>query len=315
METPNNILRWVEPQGRTMDEIHRSTDTGFCNRIFYWEGLQLLNKVNNYSHKILVDKKYWPELIELIELPNTEITDFKPDYSFTPITNKLLSNIKLNNFKIENKNYYSNFDYQSLSEFDSILDKNRPIVNIKLQDKFLESAIKDFCKDKIGLHMRRGRGIIYGQMELESLPDHIRTPYIKFREKEGIDTPKYYIYEFVTDSTYFNIIDKILELNKNQKFYISHDVPDEFIQYYEEKYVDKIYTKTYFYNHIKNKFKNTDINHVKNVIDLFALSNTKMILKHPLSTWSEFGQYHVPKPAVYTTEDIDNIIELVKNII
>jgi hypothetical protein len=307
-----NIIRWVEPQGRTMDEIHRSTDTGFCNRIFYWEGLQLLNKLNGYEYQIEVDSKYWPELNELVELPNTKTTDYELDLSYTPITDSLIEDISIKDeFKLSEPNYYSNFDYQTLSKFNSILDENRPITDIKLKDSELSDHIIDFAKDMIGIHIRRGRGIIYGKSEIESLPKSIQYPYVKFRELEGVDTPKYYIYEFVKDFTYFNIIDSILNVNPKQKIYISYDVPDKLIDYYEQRYRGVIFTKKYFYDFIKNRYTTKDT-HVKNVIDLFCLANTKSIIKHPLSTWSEFAQHHKPKPAVFSTEELSDIIDTIK---
>ena len=51
-------------------------------------------------------------------------------------------------------------------------------------------------------------------------------------------------YTFVPDERYFHLIDfPILEVNPNQEFYISHDLPDMFMYPFIMKYKDKILEK------------------------------------------------------------------------
>ena len=41
-------LYWIDTLNKDMDEIHKITDTGFCNRIVTWEILQFLNERNGF---------------------------------------------------------------------------------------------------------------------------------------------------------------------------------------------------------------------------------------------------------------------------
>jgi hypothetical protein len=299
-----------------MDEIHRSTDTGFCNRIFYWEGVELLNSYNNYKFKIELEKNYWPELKEMVELPNSILVNNNIiSEDFNEITTDFIKENK-DNFKLSKSKYYPTYNFNELSYLDDYLITNneRPITKIKLKDIELDNKIKEFCKDKIGIHIRRGRGIIYGKKEINSLPEEVRNRYISFRKHEGEFTPKYYIYEFVYDETYFSVIDMILKINPNQTFYISYDIPEKCISYFKEKYPNKIYDKTYFYEFIKKRYK-TPKQHVKNIVDLFCLSNTKFVFKHPMSTWSEFAHRYTEKSAEIITEPLDIIEENISKIL
>lgn len=315
----NKTLRWLESQNRSMDEIHRSEDTGLCNRIFHWQLAEFLNEKNNYEYTIYVGESYWPELNELIELPHTKIFNENEtddvDLKILNLTrdSKPLTDFDINNFILKNdftlseNHLYSDFQFQILSEFNNQIDIKRNISNVKLKDLDLQSLIHEFSKDMVGIHIRRGRGVQY-ENDLTSLPNLIQSNYINYRLKEGRETAKYYIYEFIRDDVYFNIIDSILEINPLQKFYVSHDLPDDIFEYYINRYPNSIYTKTHFYDFIENRYK-TPIQHVKNVIDLFSLSNTKFVIMHPLSTWSTFAFNYNNKKGVLATEPIGQIIQ------
>lgn len=315
-------IRWIETQGRHLDEIHRSYDTGLCNRIFYWEALQLINKFNNYQFTIEMDEDYWPELNELIDLPNTLTTQNgfdNRDEEYKPISSSDIMSIPKNCTLILNENkYFSDFKFNDVSYIhsyvDNFLEGNRLLMDITLKDKELESLIKEFSKDKIGIHVRRGRGIIFGENEINGLPEDIRNLYVEHRKLEGEYTFKFYTYPFISDKIYFKIIDKILKINPNQKFYISHDLPDNLMFYYELKYKNIVFTKRYFYEFIKNRYK-TQNNHVNNVIDLFCLSNTKFLLRQPISTWSVFAQHYTKKQAQSVTDDVTHILDNIKKIL
>lgn len=314
-------LRWPEPFKRDMNEIHRSGDTGLCNRLFHWEIGQELNKHNEYRYTIFLEQSRWPELKELIELPNTKISPEKEDeddsvkykrliLDSTKIDENYIKELYSSDLKLEDYSYHSDFGHTSMENLygDDWDRTNRPIRTIKLKDHELENLIKEFAKDKVGIHIRRGRGIKYSDEDVKTLPQSIQEDYIEFRKLEGHLTYKFYIYEFIEDQKYFDFIEAILKRKPNQKFYISHDMPDELIEYYYEKYPNSIYTKTHFYDYIKDKFKDTDERHVKNVVDLFTLANTKMVLKHPLSTWSEFGHQHTEKLGFYFHDDMNYVL-------
>lgn len=321
-------LRWPEPFGRHIDEIHKSNDTGLCNRIFHWEIAQEINKHNNYEFKIYLEGSKWPELKELIDLPNTAIS---PEEIYEEPSLKLKrligSSEKLDKTIVDEmfKNqelsldgtwYHSDFGHTSISDlYKNKWDElNRPITQIHLKDKELENMIKSLTNDMVGIHIRRGRGIKYDEMLVSTLPEEIREDYVNFRKLEGDDTRRFYMYEFIPDSKYFRLMDSMINRLPNQKFYISHDMPDELIRYYYDRYPNKIYTKEYFYDFIKKRYK-TPIQHVKNVVDLFSLANTKMVIKHPLSTWSEFGHRYTNKKGFYFHDDIDYILDNFKSAI
>jgi hypothetical protein len=312
------ILRWIETQGRHLDEIHRSNDTGLCNRIFYWEALQLINKLNNYKFTIEVDEDFWPELKEMIQLPNTVTTNqefHNSNLEYKDISSNDIKNIfEKEILNLEKDKYFSDFKYGDMSMLDRMYENDRPITTITLKDKELDTLIKDFSKNKIGIHIRRGRGVIYGEQELESLPKNIRILYENFRKLEGEFTYKFYDYSFINDEVYFYIIDEVLKINPYQEFYISHDLPDNLINYYKVKYPNNIFTKDYFYQYIQDKYETSDT-HVKNIIDLFCISNTKFVLRQPLSTWSQFAHYYTKKHAQVVTDDISHILYNIKKVL
>ena len=319
----NKTLRLPEPQGRTFFEIYQINDTGLCNRMFYWEVCQILNKFHNFEYSIYLDEKFWPELTEMIQLPNTKLF---PIYDIpendrrsylkgnsTPINTEDVHDVVVNNTKLNSNHLYSNFDYSMLANLDFIESKFNYISQIKLLDSDLDNEIKEFVKDMVGIHIRRGRGTIYSD-SIKSLPNELQSKYITHRQKEGDFTEQYYIYDFIEDDKYFTIIDDILKESPTQKFYISHDLPDELLEYYLDKYPKSIYTKKYFYNFIKNKYTKTLDTHVKNIIDLFSLSYTKLIIKSPESTWSTFASRYRNIPHRLVSDTSDDILETYKSI-
>ena len=53
----------------------------------------------------------------------------------------------------------------------------------------------------------------------------------------------HHLYGFIQDKYYFNIMDEILKVNPNQKFFISHDLNYELISYYKDRYGEKVMFK------------------------------------------------------------------------
>ena len=314
----NKSLRWGESQGRHLDEIHRSYDTGLCNRIDHWEMGEILNKSHNYDYTIYLDEIHWPEATELITLPHTklfssnEIDDLiKRNTEFTKdsfeINNSYFNSLIVGNESLKDNHLYSNFDFSMISNVPESEIQSSVISNIKLTDSVLNEKIVNLVTDMVGIHIRRGRGIQYMD-SIDSLPRQIQEGYSKYRLSEGVSTDKFFIYEFITDDVYFSVIDSILEANPNQKFYISHDLPSELFNYYLDRYPNKIYTKSYFLDFIKNRYK-TPITHVNNIIDLFSLANTKFILTHPLSSWSRFAFRYNNTLKRSVNDNIEDIVD------
>jgi len=68
------VLKWKDPWQRDYTEINVLYDTGLCNRIFHWEIANHINsKFHNDEFTISVEESQWPELDELITLPNTSV--------------------------------------------------------------------------------------------------------------------------------------------------------------------------------------------------------------------------------------------------
>jgi hypothetical protein len=127
--------------------------------------------------------------------------------------------------------------------------------------------------------------------------------------------------KFVGDQKYFDLMDKMLEHNVNQKFYISTDLPLHFIENFKEKYGSNILTRTDFEPVISDYLTNSNIrvedirqhDTFENIIDLFSLSFCKMLIRADNSTWSEFAQYYRNQPTFSTNDSIDYIIDTYKN--
>ena len=332
----DRTLRWLEPFGGWNGF---TTDTGLCNRILHWEVAYEINRKNDFKYYILLEEKYWPEN-KLLDLPTTKtITNIEGDpheveklkfiavydtinkkiNTATPLyTNDIEKMFKNNEFKLEDKgHYYSNFGYQVLSnlytrkDFEKI---ERPLSKIKLKHKSVEESIINEMKNVVGIHIRRGNGIPYTTDDLNSLPENKRDKFSLI--KRVITEQSNSTYSFHRDILYFNIMDNMLKINPNQKFYISTDVPDEIMDYFYKKYKNNLVDKTFIlnvvYDYILNSgFKKSDFvygNVVENLVDLFSLSYTSFLVKVPTSTWSIFAENYTKKESVFVTDDWENTI-------
>jgi hypothetical protein len=326
----NKTLKWVEPYGGWKNE-----DTGLCNRLLHWEVAYEINKENNFEYEIMLQQRYWPEL-GLIYLPNTsfvkniesesietEKTRFIYGYhhgeNVKPFDYEQLSKMfRTGKLKLDNQHYYSNFGFKLIKDFygDSKLFGERPLKNIRLRHNFMEDYLRRNTKDVVGIHIRRGVGIRYTEDDINSLPESVRDRYRAYQifNKNSETIPAKY--NFIQDKIYFNIIDKMLEYNPNQKFYISCDLPYDLFSYYEKTYGKSIITKNDFLATINQYLLNSDIsvenlkygNVIPNVVDLFSLSYCKLLIKSNNSTFSEFAENYFGQPAVNATDDWYDVI-------
>jgi hypothetical protein len=329
-------LRWLEPFGGWKGFTN---DTGLCNRILHWEVAYEINRQNGYKYYILLEEKYWPEN-KLLDLPTTKtITNIEGDpleveklkfIAVYDIINKRINTAKPlytnniekmfrdGNLKLENKgHYYSNFGYRELSNLysqENLKNIERPLSKIKLKHRSVEESIINEMKNVVGIHIRRGNGIPYTVDDLNSLPENKRDKFslIKRVTDEQSDTT----YSFHRDDLYFNIMDNMLKINPNQKFYISSDISNELMDYFYKKYKNNLVDKTFIlnvvYDYILNSgFKKSDFvygNVVENLVDLFSLSYTSFLVKVPTSTWSIFAENYTKKESVFVTDDWENTI-------
>jgi hypothetical protein len=330
-----NTLRWVEPFGGW---VKTTEDTGLCNRIFHWEVAYDINKNNNFDYQIILEQKYWPEF-KLIDLPKTKFfTNIEGDsydvekLKFIAVYDTVNQEIKTaepisygmirqmfgyDSCKLENGgHYYSNFGYKELSDLypkETVSMMDRPLKEIKLRYKSVEESIKYQVKDAVGIHIRRGNGIPYDDDDLDSLPEEVRDRYKLIKRVTRYQTDHFY--SFHQDELYFNIMDKILELNPKQKFYISTDLPEEIMKYFYEKYSDNLIDKKNILNivydyMVTSGLKKSELeygNVVDNLVDLFSLSFCKFLIKVPTSTWSIFAENYVKKGSAFVTDDWNEI--------
>ena len=276
-------LKWVEPWGG----YNFIEDTGFCNRLFHWELAYQLNEINNFKFKILLEDYWWPEL-EYLELPYTEWWDkHKPtNTDIDRLTPTDLADNKRNRFinytipidsrEMETRqdfvlsddvDYYPTCGYNFTRQFEEQFDKIRPLQLVSLKNKQLEKEIIEKTKGVVGIHIRRGIGV-------------------KPHDKDGA-------IEYVDDKVYTDIMDSILELNPNQRFYISADVPKAELQYFYDNYDcftwDVLNVDKY---KVKQKYKILHKHTFANVVDLMMLSNTSFLVKVLSSSWSNFAQLY-----------------------
>jgi hypothetical protein len=276
-------LKWVEPWGG----YNFVEDTGFCNRLFHWELAYQLNEINNFKFKILLEDYWWPEL-EYLELPYTEWWDkHKPtNTDIDRLTPTDLADNKRNRFinytipidsrEMETRqdfvlsddvDYYPTCGYNFTRQFEEQFDKIRPLQLVSLKNKQLEKEIIEKTKGVVGIHIRRGIGV-------------------KPHDKDGA-------IEYVDDKVYTDIMDSILELNPNQRFYISADVPKAELQYFYDNYDcftwDVLNVDKY---KVKQKYKILHKHTFVNVVDLMMLSNTSFLVKVLSSSWSNFAQLY-----------------------
>ena len=278
-------LKWVEPWGG----YDFKEDTGFCNRLFHWELAYYLNDINNFKFKILLEDYWWPEL-EYLELPHTEWWDtHKPTntniaklipsdlvddkynkfINYTvPIDSRQME--KKNNFILDDTvDYYPTCGYNFTRYFEEQFNKTRPLQLVSLKNKQLEQEIVDKTKGVVGIHIRRGIGV--------KSPSENTWPSS----------------DYVEDKVYTDIMDRMLKINPNQKFYISADVPKTELRYFFDNYNcftwDILDEKKY---RVKQKYSTLHEYTFINIVDLMMLANTSYIVKVLSSSWSNFAQLY-----------------------
>ncbi len=111
---------------------------------------------------------------------------------------------------------------------------------------------------------------------------------------------EHYQFDFINDEVYFEKIDRILDKNPKQKFYISHDLEYSFFKRWIRRYPRNLIFKEDFYKLITSWEMPLELN-TKNFIDLYALCNTKHIFTVPQSTWSELASDYNNKVGIDIT--------------
>lgn len=304
----SRFLIWLEPNNgwaasKDLDGIEYN-DTGLCNRVLHWEIAYEINRKLNFRYNILVEKEYWPEL-DYINLPNTiALPQSELPQDSRPLSFKKATSILRNGSEasIEDINWHSNFGYKILASFYGDTNFFHPLSLIELKDFTIESHIKESVKDVVGLHIRRNSGVTFKEEDLSTLLPEIKDQYLRFR-KNNPPVKEDYI-RYIKDELYFSIIDGILQINPMQKFYISCDLPYNLYSYYKNKYGDTIITKEDLLASVEESSAT-----LSNIVDLFALSFCKFVVKLNRSSWSDFAQFHSSRLAAYVKEPFEKSIK------
>jgi hypothetical protein len=318
-------------------------DTGLCNRLFHWELFsEICDKSGDEELTLAVQNMIWPEMA-ILHLPNTIGVDYKifhndwyglPSHfemffktifdvgsnevylTQTLSEEKIMSMYNSNKFNFIDEfphwhteyGYYTiNYVYHKMYGFDyeNHLPGYRPIRNIKLKNEKLHRTLENRFSNVIGIHIRRGNGVTITDDDIKTFKPSLQKKFIEYKEKYFRDVSD--IYKFQEDSIYFAFIDFILDINPKQKFYISHDLPDEFIDVYYERYGNLIITKKDYREDYTKIFKKDveNLNHlikyaniVDNVTDLLSLSLCKFLVEAPLSSWSSFAKVYGNKESI-----------------
>lgn len=284
---------------------HNQHDTGFGNRLIHWASIYYISTFYD-DCKIIVEKKYWPEL-EFLDLPNTEVFDI--DSNYVKNNYKLLSSQDIKN--IVSKKKRNIFDNNFLPYYsDRFISLGNQVISVGISkikfknekvNKFFEHNFSDFCS----IHLRRGVGTnptlgfikdFLSHKSEEQLKTYLKEYYFGF----GYCPPSNH-YNIIPDSVYFSLIDEIICNNKSQKFYISSDISESYYSYYFDRYPDNIKKREEYLKEFLTFFDyNGDIDEfytylgvntylwketLINLFDLFTLSHSSTIIVDSYSTW------------------------------
>lgn len=294
----------------------KNHDTGWGNRLMAWVLAFDIAKNLNSKHRIEVLENEFPE-IHNVNLPHTSIR--KPTSnllggplvppSYHIINNKTIINwIKSGELDLDpNLNYTTHYDFDCIVKY---IDNTSlfPVSKIKLKNPNLYNSIKDYSKNIIGLHIRRGHGVLYSSLDWDQIPSHVKKFYDPCFECDKA-------YRIVNDYRIFEIIEYFLS-NTPHKIYISIDIDEKAIDYYKNKYPNKILTRNDFIQSYPKVIKESQIlNPIcglksigYNLIDFFILSECKFILQSLHSTWSQLATKINNNPYSILHNHLDDII-------
>ena len=269
----------------------KNIDSGWGNRLVCWEAANMINRAMGDTHIIKVLPAEYPELL-IVDFPNTEyLTPDEWSKPSTSIDNSTVSTwleeqqITLPN----NVSYNTNFDFKSSMDIiQNFYNKKFDVIpKLRFRDENLYSTLRSYASDKIGIHIRRGWGVKVTRKDISTIPK----PYKKYYElcPECDKT-----YPFVRDEIYYDKIDNFILENNDAKFFIGIDINEKALDYYKEKYPNRIVTfsdivkdneevivKTKI---LERRLQLIDMGRI--LLDFFTLAYCKTIVGSPASTWS-----------------------------
>ena len=240
---------------------------------------------------------------------------------------------------------------------------SRPFQLITIENKVVDKYIKQNTKNVVGIHIRRwptgvhrdedddknfrnGEPIDW-KLNHKELLDTIdinvagknksQTLEERVEELKGwVDENGNFIckytgdsigYTAINNSTYMYVMDEMLKINPNQKFYISTDIPKSNLQIFYDKYdivdYDSIVNSSPVIRREMRRNKSLEAPSgfhryvFKNIVDLFSLAHCSFLIKFGQSTWSTFAEDYNKIPAIYPQNkfrksDRNNYINMVE---
>ena len=262
---------------------------GFGNRLYSWETMYEIAKINNAELEC-----DFSELEHLI-LPNT-IYNKEFNYSGAPDYNSNILGKTLDNgyvttdsnnmidFKLNpNFNYYPICGFGFNRHFNTIHINSGiyPKQQMKMKDSLLFDKIQDITTDCVGVHIRRGEAG-HGKHDIFD------------PNRQGV---AYYPVGTIPDFWYLSLMNQIKEIYPNIKFYISSNAKKEDLQVFYDNfniitYRDILSTESE-HNHMEsveeyqrcvNLKKSIDTD-LSGIVDFYSLSCSNLLICS-ISTWS-----------------------------
>lgn len=285
-------------------------DIALCNRLLWWELAEYINQKHQYSFDTIFSKSSYYDIHQVLNIPNLNIDNGSNICNSIIGSSKNLESISIDDLHeilFGNKTLNSKKSYKFNFTFTPIPHEvdDRPIRKITLKDEKLEN-ITNRGRDFLGIHVRRNAGVTVLDDDIKTLPIELQNTYKNLLSKTSYYTSGY---NFYSDDLYFRVIEEILNIDSNQKFFISHDLTEDFFLHWKERYPSHIYTRNDFVNqYYCDKKINEDL------FDLFFLSNTPFMITSPISTWSEFARNYKSKTFWNDVNDnLDKILQNYKN--
>jgi len=240
---------------------------------------------------------------------------------------------------------------------------SRPFELITIENKVVNKYIKQYTKNVVGLHIRRWPTGVYrdddddkkfrngepvdwklnyeellntidvnvagkpNPQTLEDRIDELKSYYDVDGNFELRYTGDPIGYTAINNSTYMYVMDEMLKINPNQKFYLSADVPKKNLQMFYDEYdiIDydtiinssPIIRRELKHNHSLDPPGGFHRYVFKNIVDLFSLAHCSFLIKFGQSTWSTFAQDYNKIPGIYPENkfkksDRDDYIKMVE---
>tara|TARA_B100000073_G_scaffold77837_1_gene58902 strand:- start:30 stop:1010 length:981 start_codon:yes stop_codon:yes gene_type:complete len=313
----------VTEEWKTSEMEYNSEQTGLCNRIIFWEVAYLFNHINNFKFTILLEKLYWSEL-NYLSMPNTKgVDEYKEDFwngDKTLNFEMLLDDetFKLNteiNWVLYQQHFIEYYDY--FFKYIKKFSFNRPLQLIDIKNDVLKNTIIEKLDGVVGIHVRKGdAGTPEETINFEEIRNKLKDKSLSDSEREKLEKESLTCgqggrwYETFKDERYLKIMDDIVKVKPNQKFYISTNGDKEQLKVFYDNF--DILDYSTILNNIKNVDESKNYldyelnkNCLRNVVDLFSLSYSKFLILHPESTWSKFAKWYKGVPSINVSDEFD----------